>query len=405
LKAEWFPSFLRFTVLDISICFIIWARYPDSTYIQRASNIRDPCLPARGDLSTRNYTGRQNCSKSLSAHKAHKKTHPQFTELCPSRTQHSHRSQLPISNQQHTLYTITPLTMEQPHLGMHERKGDELGAYEGGRDLLNFPYPHMLHSLEFSNSPFLDTYPWSQSVISLSHSLEPNLDPFDPWAFPEIGNTARETPPGPSLEFATQGLWSPQTPVRYSQLSWQFGDNSRTSMSEEQATQQQPSQGGFQVSPPPGQGTSEWGSMLPNVKPTPGSGESFLSPTIATLNSSILSQTSHTKLPSCLPFPLRQRHRNLLQIPNSHTNRNKEGNDKSGKCPLCPKIISAVRDINRHLWSRHPQYAVQIGVKSETRDCPFRGCRYRGRRDNVNRHYKTKHGGCIKWTRGGVLVS
>src|SRR5204863_1774836 len=151
-----------------------------------------------------------------------------------------------------------------------------------------------------------------------------------------------------------------------------------------------------------------WESRSSNTKPTPGYAESVFSLITATHDSSIPSPTSHPNSLSCLPFPQKQHQtksptRNNPQTPNSHTNRSKEGNDKREKCPLCPKTTGTIRDISRHLWGHHPQFAVRFGVKSETRDCPFRGCGYRGRRDNVNRHYKAKHGGRIKWNRGEVL--
>ena len=61
-------------------------------------------------------------------------------------------------------------------------------------------------------------------------------------------------------------------------------------------------------------------------------------------------------------------------------------------CPVCFERKGAARDVRRHLWVRHPEYASQNQVRSEKVSCPYPGCRHTGRKDNVNRHMRTKHG-------------
>ena len=61
-------------------------------------------------------------------------------------------------------------------------------------------------------------------------------------------------------------------------------------------------------------------------------------------------------------------------------------------CPVCFERKGAARDVRRHLWVRHPEYASQNQVRSEKVSCPYPGCRHTGRKDNVNRHMRTRHG-------------
>lgn len=79
---------------------------------------------------------------------------------------------------------------------------------------------------------------------------------------------------------------------------------------------------------------------------------------------------------------------------------------KSLVCPICraerqtEHKFAQVRDLERHLQARHRDVAERANVRSETRACPFAGCDHRGRRDNVSRHYESKHGGKLKWRKG-----
>ncbi|OLN81885.1 hypothetical protein CCHL11_07013 [Colletotrichum chlorophyti] len=62
--------------------------------------------------------------------------------------------------------------------------------------------------------------------------------------------------------------------------------------------------------------------------------------------------------------------------------------------------FAQVRDLERHLQARHKDVAERTNVRSEIRQCPHPGCEHEGRRDNVSRHHKSKHGKELKWKRG-----
>ncbi|EFQ25685.1 hypothetical protein CGRA01v4_02247 [Colletotrichum graminicola] len=62
--------------------------------------------------------------------------------------------------------------------------------------------------------------------------------------------------------------------------------------------------------------------------------------------------------------------------------------------------FAQVRDLERHLQARHRDVAARANVRSEIRRCPHPGCEHEGRRDNVSRHHKSKHGKELKWKRG-----
>ncbi|OHE95999.1 hypothetical protein CORC01_08692 [Colletotrichum orchidophilum] len=62
--------------------------------------------------------------------------------------------------------------------------------------------------------------------------------------------------------------------------------------------------------------------------------------------------------------------------------------------------FAQVRDLERHLQARHKDVAEKTNVRSEIRSCPHAGCDHEGRRDNVSRHHKSKHGKELKWKRG-----
>ncbi|KAM0284290.1 hypothetical protein ACHAQH_002083 [Verticillium albo-atrum] len=79
---------------------------------------------------------------------------------------------------------------------------------------------------------------------------------------------------------------------------------------------------------------------------------------------------------------------------------------KTLTCPHCPSApkFAQVRDLERHLQVRHKDVAARDNVRSETRQCPSEGCAHRGRRDNVSRHFESKHGGKLMWRKGVPTV-
>jgi len=60
------------------------------------------------------------------------------------------------------------------------------------------------------------------------------------------------------------------------------------------------------------------------------------------------------------------------------------------RCELCGKAHADRRALNRHLESKHEEYALRNGVKSEKIRCRF--CEYVSRADNVRRHERSQHG-------------
>lgn len=61
-------------------------------------------------------------------------------------------------------------------------------------------------------------------------------------------------------------------------------------------------------------------------------------------------------------------------------------------CPVssCGKPHGAKRDLGRHLWSKHPEYAAAHGVFNEHRQCQV--CGKVQRSDNLVRHMASQHG-------------
>lgn len=61
-------------------------------------------------------------------------------------------------------------------------------------------------------------------------------------------------------------------------------------------------------------------------------------------------------------------------------------------CPLCNQGFAERKDLNRHLWVKHPKEAHQYGVPGSYRvPCPHVPCPYIDREDNVRRHIKLVH--------------
>ncbi|KAK4679997.1 hypothetical protein QC764_0040510 [Podospora pseudoanserina] len=65
------------------------------------------------------------------------------------------------------------------------------------------------------------------------------------------------------------------------------------------------------------------------------------------------------------------------------------------KCPVegCTTSKSEEKDISRHIWTYHPDYAQENNISDTDRvECGWPGCWWRGRRDNLKRHKDTmKH--------------
>jgi len=64
---------------------------------------------------------------------------------------------------------------------------------------------------------------------------------------------------------------------------------------------------------------------------------------------------------------------------------------KKLSCPLCPCAYADSRQLNRHLWVKHVEFARETKVPSENRPCRASGCDFIGRGDNVARHERRVH--------------
>jgi len=58
--------------------------------------------------------------------------------------------------------------------------------------------------------------------------------------------------------------------------------------------------------------------------------------------------------------------------------------------------FAARKDLRRHMFAKHC-----LG-STDKRVCPFEGCLYEQREDNVSRHHQLVHGVKIAWKRGVV---
>jgi hypothetical protein len=61
---------------------------------------------------------------------------------------------------------------------------------------------------------------------------------------------------------------------------------------------------------------------------------------------------------------------------------------KPRECPICHKGGAEMKDLNRHMWTHHPDEAWTLGVPREEAQCEI--CEYSGRKDNVKRHKDKK---------------
>ncbi|KAH8880234.1 hypothetical protein GQ53DRAFT_755219 [Thozetella sp. PMI_491] len=71
--------------------------------------------------------------------------------------------------------------------------------------------------------------------------------------------------------------------------------------------------------------------------------------------------------------------------------RDQGGRKRTTTCPVCSDTKGSARDLDRHLWTHHRDYAVENQIPSEERPCPYPHCPYVGRKDNLSRHIKTRH--------------
>ncbi|KAK4167029.1 hypothetical protein QBC43DRAFT_12364 [Cladorrhinum sp. PSN259] len=89
------------------------------------------------------------------------------------------------------------------------------------------------------------------------------------------------------------------------------------------------------------------------------------------------------------------RHRRPCDL--DHINRKHMHNhSKRRKCPLAAeegcqwKGGAENKDLHRHLWSHHNNYARANNIPKDEEICDYPGCDYKGRKDNVKRHKDSK---------------
>lgn len=58
---------------------------------------------------------------------------------------------------------------------------------------------------------------------------------------------------------------------------------------------------------------------------------------------------------------------------------------------LCGKAHARKKDLDRHMWAHHEADARRLKIPPVRAVCPFPGCGFDGRQDNVQRHIRTKH--------------
>lgn len=71
-----------------------------------------------------------------------------------------------------------------------------------------------------------------------------------------------------------------------------------------------------------------------------------------------------------------------------HNRKHQNNHFKKYHCGICPLEQWAggaeKKDLDRHMWTTHPNKARAGGVKRDEKSCPY--CDYKGRADNVKRH-------------------
>ncbi|KAL2259064.1 hypothetical protein VTK26DRAFT_7390 [Humicola hyalothermophila] len=103
--------------------------------------------------------------------------------------------------------------------------------------------------------------------------------------------------------------------------------------------------------------------------------------------------TSSQTGPSSTPFPVATTTADqppfVCEICNSSYNRrcdltkHMNNHKRRRECDLCPAKKAETKDLNRHMWAKHPDEARRRGVPQEVDGC---WCGYWGRKDNVKRH-------------------
>ncbi|KAK0724497.1 hypothetical protein B0H67DRAFT_481293, partial [Lasiosphaeris hirsuta] len=72
--------------------------------------------------------------------------------------------------------------------------------------------------------------------------------------------------------------------------------------------------------------------------------------------------------------------------------KHQKNHKKPTKCVAtgCTAGFAELKDMHRHMWTNHADQARALSIPNETRKCP--DCDFKGRRDNLKRHVRTKHG-------------
>lgn len=60
---------------------------------------------------------------------------------------------------------------------------------------------------------------------------------------------------------------------------------------------------------------------------------------------------------------------------------------KPEKCDLCSHEVARPKDLNRHYWVKHQEYAEEKKIPKDQKKCE---CGYKGRSDHVTRHRRLK---------------
>jgi len=69
---------------------------------------------------------------------------------------------------------------------------------------------------------------------------------------------------------------------------------------------------------------------------------------------------------------------------------------KPYQCHLCHTATAERKDLHRHFWAHHEDYARANGIREDIRVCP--DCGLRTRSDNMSRHRRRKHwDGSSRW--------
>ncbi|KAK4173524.1 hypothetical protein QBC36DRAFT_55646 [Triangularia setosa] len=77
---------------------------------------------------------------------------------------------------------------------------------------------------------------------------------------------------------------------------------------------------------------------------------------------------------------------------NNHTKRR--------KCPIkdCDGGGAETKDLHRHLWAKHSDYAREKNIPRVEQPCGWPGCDYHGRTDNLKRHRDNHNHWPMQWS-------